>query len=80
MLEKRLRNLPPSAGSSAIYAGAEVNRVLQDHPKLLVFQTEQGRNVLCNGKARAEAYKASDGKVVVSMYREGAFRRGLSKP
>jgi hypothetical protein len=29
--------------------------------------------------ARAEVFKRSDGSVVVSMYREGAFRKGVSK-
>lgn len=54
-------------------ADTEVHKVLEKHPKLLLFRKEG--DVLALDRARAQVNKGQDGKVGVQMYREGAFLR-----
>ena len=57
-------------------ADAELQFVLEKHPKLLLFSQEG--SVLAMGRARAQVNKDGAGRVGVQMYREGAFLRGLT--
>lgn len=53
-------------------AEAEVRRVLQDHPKVLLYKKGQDASILENGRSRVKVVKRPDGKVMVTVFRAGA--------